>query len=341
MILVVALCVQRVFQFQLGLGVDRPPVYWRLALVVLGMPLSVLIHEGGHWIAGLALRQRCRRFLVWPVELWREAGRWRFRVGVHRAGLVDLVPSTFAGFRGQRAIILLAGPLASAAGAALLTKASLGIADPVPFWFCSSAVLWLVIGAANLLPFRIGNVWSDGALLWHVVRGGAAFDRTQRDLLTPSSHATPLRPRDWPAGLIARIEKSPGEPLWQRFADYLWYIHLLDCGDPAVAGTHLHRLLEDWSATDAPEYALEAAYFLARHERDAAGARQWLERDPRPVDGEPWVRRRAEAAVLAAEGDAAGARQRIEEALGALRAEPSCGAKEYEADLLRGMLEAR
>jgi hypothetical protein len=341
MMLVVALSVQAVFHLQMDLGasagLERPSVPWRLAVVTLGLPLSLLIHESGHWIAGTALGQRCLRFLFWPVEFWHDGDRWKFRlIGLGRAALVSLVPSTFDGFRLQRAIILVAGPLASLIASVAFTVISVHCSSSIVFWFFSATVLWLVIGVGNLLPFQLGNVQSDGSKLWEVLRGGAAFDETQRELLSLSSHATAVRPRDWPAGPIVRLAESTGDPVWRRFTCCLAYVHFLDGGDRDRAGHYLHRFLEGWTSDDAPEYALEAAYFFGFHEHDAAAARKWLDLEPRTP--EPWVRLRAQAAIAIAEGHPAEARSLIDDALRQLCAAFRCGAHEFEAALLRAML---
>src|SRR5258708_1840138 len=63
MILIVGLAVRTLFHFQMAwgaaAGIDRPGIPWRLALVTLALPVSLLIHEGGHWIAGAATGQHC------------------------------------------------------------------------------------------------------------------------------------------------------------------------------------------------------------------------------------------------------------------------------------------
>ena len=54
---------------------------------------------------------------------------------------------------------------------------------------------------------------------------------------------------------------------------------------------------------------------------------------------EPWVRQRVEAAVALAGGNAERAGQLARQALAAVRAATPCGAYEYEARLLQGLLE--
>jgi hypothetical protein len=321
------------------LHLATPPVFSWLLVVPVSFSLSLIVHEAGHWLAGISQGQRCSRFLAWPLEWNWDEDRWRFRFTSHfQVGLVDLLPSSFADFRQERILILLGGPLACFVAAALLTAASLHASDPVFFGFCSSMIMCLVLGIMQLVPFRVGSMQSDGYRLIQAFLVGPAFDRTQRDLLSPASHRTSLRPRDWPTDVIARLTVAPDDAVMQRFTAYLAYVHFLDGGDPQGAALHFHRFLEGWSPADAPEYALEAAYFLARHQQNLPAAQSWLDREPRSTD--PWVRLRAEAAVKLAVGRDHEARVLIEQALAALAATPSCGAYEYEADLLGAMAPA-
>jgi hypothetical protein len=182
------------------------------------------------------------------------------------------------------------------------------------------------------VPMRTGSATSDGYKVWEAARGGPAFDRVQMALLTVSSHATPLRLRDWPHDLIQRLGETPMDPMNSRFAAYLAYVHLLDSGDHSAAGVRLDRIVGGWSPADPPEYALEAAWFNGIHRHDGETAQKWMER----AEGrtEPWVRLRAQAAVERWAGTTVRACGLVEEALAAVQAAPACGAYQYEIDLL-------
>lgn len=150
--------------------------------------------------------------------------------------------------------------------------------------------------------------------------------------MTLSSHATPLRLRDWPHDLICRLAENSADPAAQRFNFYLAYVHSLDRGDITYAGRYLDRLTAAWTPSDPPEYALEAAYFHALDGANLASAQHWLALETREV--EPWVRLRARAAMERAGNNPAKARVLIHEAFAALRAAPACGARQYEIDRL-------
>jgi len=335
---VVALRLLPNLQIHLGanLGFDRPSVARSCLLLALTCPTGLVIHEGGHYLAGSALGQFCRRLVVGPVELAHGPRRWTLRfVPMGNAGLVDFVPSTFERFRMNRAICAAGGPLASLCSGVIFVWLASRAGTPSRFWVCSFCAQWALVGVLGLAPFLRGTARSDGYLLWELIRGGAAVDAIQRDLLTASSHATPLRFRDWPNDLVRRLADAPAGSQARRYAAYLAYVHCLDRGEIHTAGISLDRLMADWTASDPPEYALEAAYFLALYGNDLPTARQWLARETR--DAEPWVRLRAQAAIEQATGNQDLARALADEALTALNAAPACGAHQYEIDRLHAV----
>jgi hypothetical protein len=338
----VALAIRSLLQFQLQvgnrLGFDRPSLAWSLVFLALTAPCGILIHEGGHFLAGALLHMHCRRFVVGPIELARRARGWTLRwIPIRRAGLVDFVPSTFVQFRIRRAVCIAGGPLASLLAGLVFTALSLRVRTSPLFWICSDSAQWALVGFAGLLPIRRGAVRSDGNLLWELMRGGMAVDVLQRNLLVASSHATPLRMRDWPHDVVHRVAEISTDLEARRYNAYLAYVHFLDRGDSQMAGLYLNRLLADWTPSDPPEYALETAYFLALYGHDLPTARKWLTRETR--DAEPWVRLRAQAAIEREEGQREKARILVDEALGALRAAPACGAHQYEVDRLLALFE--
>ncbi|HUI55184.1 MAG TPA: site-2 protease family protein [Bryobacteraceae bacterium] len=319
------------------LGFDRPSLARSCLLLALTCPIGVVIHEGGHYVAGSAVGQFCRRFVIGPVELARGSRRWTIRlVPVRNAGLVDFVPSTFARFRRSRAICAAGGPLASLCTGVVFVWLSSRAGTGSGFWMWSFCAQWALVGLLGLVPFRRGTTSSDGYLLWELIRGGATVDAIERDLLTASSHATPLRLRDWPNDLIRRLADDPADPKARRYAVYLAYVHFLDRGEIQTAGQLLDRLMADWIASDPPEYALDAAYFFALYGHDLRTARTWLTRETR--DAEPWVRLRAQAAVERLAGNQKSASAQVDEALTALQAAPACGAHQYEIDRLNALL---
>jgi len=339
---VMALSMIRLLRFEMvsadRMGLTRPSLDWSVLALALTGIAGILIHEAGHYFAGLSAGQFCRRVVIGPLEWARREGKWRARwIPLRRAGLVDMVPSTFHQFRLRRAICVAGGPAASMlTGMAFLVlslqASSLANSAPI-YWIGAYSALWSLSGLLGLLPMRRGDARSDGYLLWQLLRGGTTVDELQRNLLVASSHATPLRLRDWPRHLIDRLADVPEDGQPREYNAYLAYVHFLDRGEPHVARRYLESLVADWTRQDPPEYALEAAWFRATHDGDLDSARRWLAFEERSV--EPWVRLRAEAAVERAAGNPDRAQKLTAEALTQLNAVPSCGAYEYEKDRLR------
>ncbi len=306
----------------------RPDALTSVGLLLLTCPFVTLIHELGHVIAGKVCRQACLRVAIGPIEFAPVRGVWLWQlVPIRRLGVVSLAPSTFDAFAFQRAVCCAGGPVASAVAAPFFLYFGLHAQSQTIYWAWAFCLQWALVGILSLAPLRLDQGRSDGYNLWEAIRGGQNLDRTERDLLTPASHATPLRVADWPTDLLERLGAA------DRFNAYLNYIHFLDKGDAASAGPHLEALLGNWMASDPPEYALEAAYFYGFHRRDLDAARSWLDREKR--NAEPWVGLRAQAAAYPEQAPVL-----IAEALKLLRIEPPCGAYQYEIDRLTEMATA-
>ncbi len=338
-LLVVALALRTLLQYQLGWGASsgfgRLPLGWNLALLAATAPLGIVVHEFGHWVSGALLQQYCRRIVIGPLELARRGEKWTLRfVPIRHAGLVDFVPSSFARFRLKRALCVASGPAASLLGGLLFTALAFQARTATEFWIASDCTQWALIGFLGLMPFRRGDLRSDGSLLWDLIRGGRTAEETERDLLVASSYATPLRMRQWPRDLIERLCSTAGGP---RYDAYLAYVFYLDSRERGRAGDCLRLLTTGWTAHDPAEYALEAAYFHALYDCDLAAAQMWLSREESSY--EPWVHLRAEAAVAWASGDRDTAHAKVRQARDLLERASPCGAYRYELDRLDDLME--
>ena len=311
-----------------SMGFEHPGFLWMVGIGAAAVPVYVLVHETGHWLAGAAFGWQCTRFGVGPVEFRPMTRSWHFHRISKIGGMVTHYPATFVGFRQQKALCSLGGPLFSLVGTVIFTSLALLSRTALSFWFCVINAQFSMIGVLELCPFNRGHIKSDGYQVWEMCRGGSHVDELLRDMLTETSKVMLLRPGEWPTDLILRIVDIPADPSVKRYALYLAYIHFLDKGDAPRSGRYLRSLLEQWTSSDPPEYALEAAYFFAAHERDAAAGRKWLETETR--DAEPWVRQRAQAAVEWAGARPDRSHAIVEQALTALRKERVCGDRLFE-----------
>ena len=312
-----------------GFGLGSALGWWPwslLAVLLLGF-VPTVVHEGGHLLASTLQGYALQALSVGPLTLRCRGApgglRWDWR-GRLFGGEVVSFPRSGEALRRRELLLFAAGPLAELALAgialALYALAHDGRWHP-PNGAIPLLLLWLgtlaLIGAAgNLWPFLPR---SDGATLLLLARGGAEADQHCRALLRHGAllrlaeqAAAGVRPSDWDARCcplaVGTADGSPSEALG-AFQVYCW---ALDRGDIAAAGSYLDRCLAVPRARTLPlrwfhAAALpEAAYFTARFRRDARGARALLAACS--VEYVPHqVLLRAEASILLAEGDAAGA----------------------------------
>ncbi|HEV8672190.1 MAG TPA: M50 family metallopeptidase [Candidatus Limnocylindria bacterium] len=305
-------------------------------LVLVGLVVSVLVHELGHTVAGYVAGLRIACVMLGPLEI-RDYVRPRVRfVRSLQAGVV-LIPrerdAPVGPLRWGLIISTAAGPLAGIAFGAIVSWIMSGGRPSVPqsvlevIGQCS-----LILGAVNLLPVREGQVLADGRRLFALLLRGRECSEILVATLMLGEAFSGRRPRDWDRALLDVMERSPNDP----FARLCLYEAALDRGEIEAAGRHLDAALtlrtENWTAADAILFN-EAAYYAARHRGDARAARAWLGRAGgwNVVD---YLRARAEAAVLCAEGRTLEGRQRAVAGLAALTR-----ARRRDADLSREQLE--
>jgi hypothetical protein len=291
-----------------------------LVVTLVALAVAVLVHEIGHVIAGYVTGLRVARVNLGPVEI-SDHGRSRIRLVPSLMAGVVLVPYDRAASLGRLrwglVISTAAGPLTGLAfGVALIALAGgLDFRGPLsPLEMAGQASL--ILGVLNLLPLRTGETLADGrrifSLLLHTRESGQILVAT----MMLGEALSGRRPREWDAGLLGVMERSPDEP----FARLCLYEAALDRGEIDAAGRHLDAAValrqENWTAGDAVLFT-EAAYYAARHRNDARAGRAWLgiAAGWSVVD---YLRARAEAAVLCAEGRALEGRQRAVAGLAAL-----------------------
>ncbi len=162
-----------VFQLRAAesLRFPRPSTAWICAALALTCPAGIVIHEFGHYLAGIAVGHTCRRIVIGPLELARTAAGWKLRwIPLRRAGLVDFVPPDYHRYRLKRSLCVAGGPVGSLIAGVLFTELSLRASTPSLFWICSFCAQWALVGLLGIVPVRRGSVRSDGYLLWELMR---------------------------------------------------------------------------------------------------------------------------------------------------------------------------
>lgn len=312
-----------------SLPVAKPVLFGLMFVTVF---FVLLAHEVGHLAGAVSAGFRVQLLTVGIFTLVREGERlrlrWNWDLG-RMGGLASALPVPGCDVRRGAIRMIVGGPL---------TSVVLGVLGWVVFAFGSGVVgllgalvggFSLMIGLATSIPGAMGGFVSDGGRFLMLRRGGMEAERW----LGLATLVPTVRPREWALG-GAREEWVDGsvDGVIMASALYCW---ALDSGREEEAGRWLDRMISFLDVTPPymrPGVLVEAAWFTAARRGQAAEGRAWLEQlKPGPYV-QVWSVRRAEWAVLRAEGMLEAAEEKRREALGLM--EGAGGAAAFERDLM-------
>jgi hypothetical protein len=255
----------------------------------LGLAGVTFIHESAHALVGMAVGMKLGAFVIGPFHWQLEEGCWKFRFRVNQffavSGAAGLVPTDPDLNRWKEAAMIAAGPIANLiTGAAAAAFAYFAVDRPwEAFWeyFALFATLSLIVFVTNLIPFRPGALYSDGARIYQLFRLGPVSDYQRAVKSVTSTLVSPRRPRDYDIATILRASEYFGRGQ-QALTLRLWAMsHYKDIGADAMAATAFadaERIYQesasDISANLHSVFVINAV--LLR--RDAIAARAWWQR---------------------------------------------------------------
>lgn len=312
---------------------------WGIVLLI-----AVLIHEAGHAIAGIALGMKLRAIVIGPFQFQVVEGHWTFEF--HPTQLL-----AFSGAAGLTAVdpdqscwnevtVIAAGPFASfLSGAVAAAFAYAAEGSPWrPYWqyFALYASLSLVAAVTNLLPFRIGNAYSDGACILRLLLRGPAADLHRAMRTVTCTLVSPRRPRDIDIDAVNRASAqiTAGE---SALLLRLWALdYYIDTGEPANASAVLAEAERIYAESAAGIPAQLHTPFVINSvllRRDAAAAREWWQqmenKKPDRYNGDYWL---AKTAFRWAEGDISAARAAFHTGKDYVAKLPSTGIYDFDRD---------
>ena len=139
----------------------------------------------------------------------------------------------------------------------------------------------LLAFASNLIPMHSEALYSDGARIYQLLRGGPLADYYRVLNLVGSTVVTPLRPRDYDIEAIKRAEQSfkkGHQALMLRLFASSYYLDRGMISEASDEVAEAESIYHD-SAVDLPaELCMAFVYRTAFLRRDAVSARQWWER---------------------------------------------------------------
>jgi len=303
-----------------------------VALALVGSVGVVVVHECGHLAAGLLAGFRFTTIAIGPLRLDD-----RFRVSIHRGtlalsgGWVSMIPGTRHRLRERTLAVVAGGPLASlTAGAVALRFAGDGPAS-------AAFIIGCLSGISDLLPIRAGAITFDGRRILSLLRNDAWSRRWLALMTAAADFRAGVAPEELPAADVEALAAFEDASADTSVAHAIAYTAAFHSGQDERAARRLETSLA-YSGHVPPSFRAalvsDAAAFQARRRRRPDLAAGWA-RDVPPEAG--WLRMRAEAAVLQAEGQLAAAAAKLdacEQALASLTL-PSDAQRQMGLRLLR------
>lgn len=300
-------------------GVGIAAVQTLLALLAITL-VMLAFHEGGHALGGLAAGFRFESLRIGPLKLDRRNG-----LTLHRRlldaynGVAVMAPDSTERLAQRGRLLLWGGPVANVVSGALvlLTPVARG---PALLGF---AIMSVLNGLSDLLPYRSRLGVSDGRCLWALYRHPARGERWLALMRLQIDLTNGVLPEALPAEFIDKAVAVRDDSIDTVAA----HAFAFSSAFHRRADDEAARMLETCLATSpAAPVALrtaliaDAGVFQARRRGRADLAEGWL--SELPAAGAPEQRARVEAAIRQARGDRPGALEKLAELERATAAEP-------------------
>lgn len=333
-------------------GLDGLLVRSIVTLVVLLAITS--IHEAGHAIVGTICGMKVRAFFIGPFQ-WRiREARWEFEFKPKSLffadGITALIPGDGELRPRQYLSMMAAGSMFNVVSGTLALSfafhAGIAMSPPILGVIALFGAWSLGVAAANLLPFRTPQGYSDGAIVLQLLADGAFASYHLSVARIGSSLVSALRPRDYDIGSIRTAARGIASG---RQALMMWlyaFSHSIDAGktqeaDDVLANAELVCLQ---SAGKIPaELHTSFIFGNAFIRRDPVATRFWWNRmqatHPTRFNADYW---RAESALHWIEGNLDEANQAWEKSYALVKQLPQAGAYDFSRDcctLLKRELE--
>ncbi|MEM6673662.1 MAG: hypothetical protein AAF726_12520 [Planctomycetota bacterium] len=322
---------------------DRISPIGAIALAAIAVPLPLLLHEVGHALAGALVGFRFVLLAIGPLLVERGP-----RVRLHGdlslyGGLAAMAPRDGDDLVRKMAWTTAGGPLASLAttlgGLALFLTRRESVPE-ASFFGLVLSISALLNFLAVVVPRTTGGFLSDRGRLQVLLGGGEPARICAASGRLLALELDGVRPRDWPRDELDVLRAANGTSLDELVGRLGFLVpYAEDAGDLAGAQAELDAVLRAYGDLPSSLRAgvlIESAFLAAMARGDGDQARAQLDRAGKAALVEPYLRSRAEAATLQAEGDHESARSTAERGLAELdRATPT-----GSVQMVRDQLEA-
>ena len=316
------------------------------ATYMIAFVLAISAHELGHLLAGWRVGFEFSSIAIGPISLVVEYGRLkvRFRRSLPAGGYAGMHISRIKRLRRRLLVFVAGGPMANLliAGVAVIWLAYL---PPKSNWLAALCeMFWMasaMLGIINLVPFRAGALYTDGArILWLL----SSLSKSRRWIcltaIASQSH-NGIRPRRWKRTWIKATAGIRDGSIDDFAANWIAYAAANDREEAPAAALHLERCLElinlvgPWLQDLA---AIEAAVFTAWFRENPATAEAWFKQVKKSSALPKLLQMRAKIAFCCARNDFALSLLTWQEAFEYIQRLPPTPTKD---GLIEGFLEWR
>ena len=283
--------------------------------------LMLAVHELGHVVAGLSVGFRCRSYRVGPLRF-----NHPLRVSLYRGpgaivtGVAELDPITTNRLAWRGMAMVLGGALANFLTAVVVLLLPLPITAFSGFF----VVFSIANGMNDLFPFESRLGISDGRRIWMLLRQPQHGERWLALLRLSGELTDGVLPESLSAEFLAKAIAVQDDSADTVKANAMAFSSAFYQQKDSEAAKRLETCLAySDRATPALREALksDAAVYQARRRKRADLAVEWLAEIPVTAQYS-WLRARAEAAILEANGDFEGAMKKLVETETAILAIP-------------------
>jgi Zn-dependent protease len=258
--------------------------------------LATVLHEAGHALTGMALGMKLCAFIVGPFQFRIIEGRWNFAFRPTQllafSGAAGLVPIDPNESRWNEVAVIAAGPFVNLLTGIVAAALAWSVAGtPWGFlweYFALFATISLVAGIVNLIPLRPEGLYSDGARILQIFRGGPLFDYQHAARIAQSGSVSRTRPKDFD---IAAIDRASGHftsgeiGLLLRLWATEYYLDRGELPQARVAFAHAEDIFENSASHIGAGLHSCMVVNAAVTRRDAEATRKyWLTMQTKPIE---------------------------------------------------------
>ena len=313
------------------------------AQIMLVLLLVTLIHESGHALGAWGVGMKIRAFVIGPFQFRMREAKWGFQFNLAQTfsanGATGAVHTNPHQPVWCDLLMIVAGPLANLATGTIALCAVFVIEPDSPLQAGGMLFLFgiysFIACVTNLIPFRTGEQYSDGAKIYQLLAGGPFAALHGVFSLVASSLVTPLRPRDYNIELMECATAGGAAQGKQLMVlCMLRHHHFFDCGqltDAALALTEAETIYRQYASEIPAELHTDFVFGNAYVKRDGMAARAWWQRmeekKPTRFNADYWL---AHCALHWIEGDLYTANDSWHKGAAIAKQLPNAGAYEFD-----------